>query len=83
MDVMYSKEEKYDEARAVYKDISVKNLDWPEAIFDAWVSFEHLHGSVFQLQTCLARVERAQNGVNARRAKVVCLCLDFLELLLN
>ncbi|KAH8114308.1 hypothetical protein DFH11DRAFT_1593741 [Phellopilus nigrolimitatus] len=63
------KQGKYDEARDVYKDVVSKNLDWPEAIFDAWVAFEHLYGSLEDLQGCLDRVEQVQTQVNLRRAK--------------
>ncbi|TDL22101.1 hypothetical protein BD410DRAFT_788782 [Rickenella mellea] len=59
----------YDIARGVFKDIHTKNLDWPEAIFEAWISFENLHGSVEEIEECLDKVERAQGLVNTRRAK--------------
>jgi squamous cell carcinoma antigen recognized by T-cells 3 len=48
----------------------VKNLDWPEAIWEAWILFEHLHGSVELVDACLDKVEKAQYQVNIRRAKV-------------
>lgn len=60
----------YDDVRKVFRDVSAKHLDWPEAIWDAWVSFEQLHGTVEELENALAHVERAQTQVNARRAKV-------------
>lgn len=44
-------------------------MDWPEAVFDAWIGFEHLHGTVEQIYECLDQVERVQNQVNTRRAK--------------
>ena len=59
----------HDDARKVFRDVANKNLDWPEAIWESWVAFEHLHGSIEQLEECLDRVERARNQVNARRAK--------------
>lgn len=60
----------YDDVRKVYRDVAMKNLDWPEAIWEAWIAFEQLHGSVEQLEDCMDRVERARGQVNARRAKV-------------
>ncbi|KAG7088241.1 hypothetical protein E1B28_012255 [Marasmius oreades] len=63
------KAELHDEARRIFSDISMKNLDWPEAIWEAWVSFEHLHGSVEQIQSCMDKVEKAQYQVHIRRAK--------------
>ncbi|KAH8104839.1 RNA-binding protein Prp24 [Cristinia sonorae] len=59
----------YDQARSVFKDVSLKNLDWPEAVWDAWVSFEQVYGSAEQMDECLDRIERARNQVTAKRAK--------------
>ncbi|KAF8073869.1 hypothetical protein FPV67DRAFT_1479613 [Lyophyllum atratum] len=63
------KYQQYDKARKIFSDIHVKNIDWPEAIWEAWIAFEHLHGSVEELDTCLDKVEKAQYQVNSRRAK--------------
>ncbi|KAL4250529.1 hypothetical protein ABKN59_002266 [Abortiporus biennis] len=63
------RQQMYDDARKVFKDIVMKNLDWPEAMWEAWISFEHLHGTVQELEEAMDRVERAQYQVNARRAK--------------
>ena len=60
----------YDEARSVFKDIAMRNIDWPEAVWDAWLSFEQVYGSVEQMEEALDKIERARNQVNARRAKV-------------
>lgn len=48
----------------------MKNLDWPEPIWEAWISFENTYGSVQEIEECLDRVERARNQVNKRRARV-------------
>ncbi|KAI0669180.1 RNA-binding protein Prp24 [Trametes maxima] len=64
-----TKQRMYEDARKVFRDIAPKHLDWPEAVWDAWVSFEQLYGSVEQIEEALDRVERAQIQVNARRAK--------------
>jgi squamous cell carcinoma antigen recognized by T-cells 3 len=48
----------------------MKNLDWPEAIWEAWLSFEHLYGSVHEVDECLDKIEKAQYQVNTRRTKV-------------
>jgi len=55
----------------VFEEIHTKQLDWPEAIWEAWISFEHLHGSVDEIDTCLDKVEKAQIQTNFRRAKEV------------
>ncbi|EIN12540.1 hypothetical protein PUNSTDRAFT_81810 [Punctularia strigosozonata HHB-11173 SS5] len=63
------KQHDYETARAVFSDVCLKNLDWPEAIWEAWLSMEHLHGSLEQLEACMDKVERAQSNVNFKRAK--------------
>ncbi|KAF8134178.1 hypothetical protein K438DRAFT_1549063, partial [Mycena galopus ATCC 62051] len=45
----------------------VRNLDWPETIWEAWLAFEHLHGSVQQINVCGDKVEKAQYLVNTQR----------------
>lgn len=62
-------EGKFDEARLTFLNIAGRRLDWPEMIFDAWTSFEHLYGTLEDLQACLDRVEREQANVNAKRLK--------------
>jgi hypothetical protein len=54
----------------VFQDESIKDLDWPEAIWEAWVSFEHAHGSLDEIEGCLDQVEQSQSQINFRRAKV-------------
>lgn len=56
-------------ARATFKDAAFKNLDWPEAILEAWLTFEHLHGSVKDVDACLDTIGQAQHKINTRRAK--------------
>jgi hypothetical protein len=69
-DVLRRQNDRLDEARATFKDLCMKNLDWPEAIWEAWISFEHLHGSVDDIEACLDKIEKAQYQVDARRAKM-------------
>lgn len=66
----YRKDQKYEEARNVFSDICLKQIDWPEAIWEAWISFEQLHGSVTDIDACLEKVLKAQYLNNDRRAKV-------------
>ncbi|KAA1469781.1 hypothetical protein DENSPDRAFT_835444 [Dentipellis sp. KUC8613] len=58
-----------DAARSVFRDISNRDMDWPEAIWEAWIAFEHAKGTVSQIEACLDIVERARSRVNAKRAK--------------
>ncbi|KAH9925424.1 RNA-binding protein Prp24 [Epithele typhae] len=64
-----AKKNLHSEARTVFKDIAMKNLDWPEAIWDAWVSFEQVNGTVQDLENALERIQKAQTQVNAKRAR--------------
>ncbi|XP_006462676.1 hypothetical protein AGABI2DRAFT_186557 [Agaricus bisporus var. bisporus H97] len=63
------KNQKYDEARSVFSDVCLKQLDWPEAIWEAWISFENLYGGVMEVEACSEKVLRAQYFHSERRAK--------------
>ncbi|KAF9454778.1 hypothetical protein P691DRAFT_716623 [Macrolepiota fuliginosa MF-IS2] len=63
------KNQKYDEARSVFSDVCMKQIDWPEAIWEAWISFEQLYGSVADMEACLEKVLKAQYLNNDRRVK--------------
>ncbi|KAJ7043889.1 hypothetical protein C8F04DRAFT_682003 [Mycena alexandri] len=58
-----------DKARKTFVDLHLKNIDWPEAVWEAWLAFEHLHGSVQQIDAAGDKIEKAQVVVNTRRAK--------------
>ncbi|KAG6878496.1 hypothetical protein C0993_005425 [Termitomyces sp. T159_Od127] len=64
-----NKYQQIDRAAKVFLDIHSKKLDWPEAIWEAWINFEQLHGSIDELDQCLDKVEQAQYQVNLRRVK--------------
>lgn len=59
----------YNEARRVFMKVARSPLDWPEMLWEAWLSFEHSHGSAKEVQNALDVVERARTQVEARRAK--------------
>ncbi|KAI6030527.1 hypothetical protein F5J12DRAFT_296247 [Pisolithus orientalis] len=59
----------HDLARSTFQDVSTKNLDYPEALWDAWINFEYAHGSLTSLEESLARIERARTQVEARRMR--------------
>ncbi|KAJ4482272.1 hypothetical protein J3R30DRAFT_3681497 [Lentinula aciculospora] len=61
--------DRHDEARKVFSDIAAKQIDWPEAVWEAWSLFEHFHGSVEQIEASLDKIEKAQYQVNTRRVK--------------
>ncbi|KAI6044840.1 hypothetical protein EDC04DRAFT_2560886 [Pisolithus marmoratus] len=56
-------------ARSTFEEISTKNLDYPEALWDAWINFEYAHGSLASLEEALARIERTRTQVEARRIR--------------
>ncbi|KAI0755299.1 RNA-binding protein Prp24 [Daedaleopsis nitida] len=55
--------------RDIFRDIAAKNIDWPEAIWEAWIAFEHVYGSVEEIEDALDRIGRARTQVNIRRVK--------------
>ena len=61
----------YEEARSAFTKAAKFPLDWPEMLWEAWLAFEHSHGSVGEIQAALDSVERAKTQVEARRAKVL------------
>ncbi|KAG6833433.1 hypothetical protein H0H87_006799 [Tephrocybe sp. NHM501043] len=63
------KYQQYEKVEQVFLDIHTKNLDWPEAIWETWINFEQLYGTVDGLEQCLDKVEKAQYQVNVRRVK--------------
>ncbi|KAH8825051.1 hypothetical protein DL96DRAFT_1737005 [Flagelloscypha sp. PMI_526] len=63
------KTDRFDDARAVFIEAHTKHLDWPEAIYEAWLAFEHLYGSMEDLEACNDKIEKAQNILNVKRAK--------------
>ena len=60
----------YEQARKAFAKAVKTQLDWPEMLWEAWLAFEHSHGSVVEIQDALDLVERAKIQVEARRAKV-------------
>ncbi|KAF8916956.1 hypothetical protein CPB85DRAFT_230169 [Mucidula mucida] len=63
------KGERSEEARKVFQDNHRKNFDWPEGVWDAWIAFEHLYGTLTEVNAAIDAVEQARSQLNARRAK--------------
>ncbi|KAK0464624.1 uncharacterized protein EV420DRAFT_1263469 [Desarmillaria tabescens] len=63
------KNDRADDARKVFQEVHRKQFDWPEAIWDAWVTFEHFHGTVEEINSAMDNIETIRLQVNARRAK--------------
>lgn len=56
-------------ARKTFQDMSTKNLDYPEALWDAWHNFEHAHGSLSSLEEAINKISQARAQLEARRAR--------------
>ena len=67
----------YNEARRAFTKAAKSSLDWPEMLWEAWLAFEHSHGSAGEVQDALDVVERARVQVEARRAKVSLFFFEF------
>jgi hypothetical protein len=54
----------------LFKNAVSKNLDWPEVVWEAWISFEEFYGNVETLETAKTRVGHLQESRAKRQAKV-------------
>lgn len=61
----------YARARSTLK-IAAKRvgMNWPEVIWDTWLSFEHHHGSIEQVNTALTQISILSEDLARRRAEV-------------
>ncbi|PVF92511.1 hypothetical protein CPB86DRAFT_769315 [Serendipita vermifera] len=63
-------ERKAIEARRVFKDASQrKGLDWPEAIWERWITFEYQFGSLDDIEKALGAVKEHKKAEDIRRIK--------------
>ncbi|CAK9779644.1 hypothetical protein CC85DRAFT_289288 [Cutaneotrichosporon oleaginosum] len=59
-----------DGARERYnKAIQRPDLDWPEAVYEAFITFENVHGTLEALQTARKHIATAQKKLNRRRER--------------
>ncbi|KAG1748706.1 hypothetical protein EDB19DRAFT_1847464 [Suillus lakei] len=59
----------HDLARKTFQDTSTKNLDYPEALWDAWHNFEHAHGSLSSLEEAISKITQTRAQLETRRAR--------------
>jgi hypothetical protein len=59
-------------ARKAFKEFQGTHLavDYPEAVYEAWISFEERWGSAKELEDALSRVRKLTEALNEKRAKV-------------
>jgi hypothetical protein len=55
---------------ALSKASTIPYMDWPEAVWEAWISLQHSHGTLDSLNKCLDSIEWERQKVNAKRARV-------------
>ncbi|KAG8982971.1 Splicing factor, partial [Tulasnella sp. 427] len=62
--------QQYEKARTVYKSASTpsRNIDYPQAIWNAWVAFEEAYGSVEQLEHAIKRVRKMTQDLSKKAA---------------
>lgn len=59
-----------DAARKLYTQaIGRKDLDWPEAVYDAFTLFENTHGTLETLREAKKAIDHEQQKLNRRRQK--------------
>ena len=75
--IFYSRTDHHDLARKTFQDMSTKNLDYPEALWDAWHNFEHAHGSLTSLEEALNKMTQARAQLETRRVRVSALPQEF------
>ncbi|KZV73245.1 hypothetical protein PENSPDRAFT_627695 [Peniophora sp. CONT] len=54
---------------ALSKASTAPHMDWPEAIWEAWIALHHSHGTLDSLNKCLDTVEWERHKVNTKRAR--------------
>jgi len=65
-----SRTDRYDLARKTFQDMSTKKLDYPEALWDAWHNFEHVHGDLDSIEEALNKINQAKAQTEMRRRRV-------------
>jgi len=62
----------YEQAREVYQNACnpSRNLDYPQAVWEAWISFEEYHGTASQLNHAKARVKKMGEALAKKIAQV-------------
>lgn len=67
---MNSRRDDVDRAREIFeKSIQRTDLDWPEAIYEAFIQLEVVHGSPQTLQDTIKKIEKEQEKLAKRREK--------------
>ncbi|PPR05354.1 hypothetical protein CVT24_007968 [Panaeolus cyanescens] len=64
-----TKHQRFDEAREIFQNVHSKQLDWPEMVWEAWLSFEHVNGSLEDIENCMDKIERAQFQTQKKRER--------------
>lgn len=65
-----SRHDEYAKARTQFKTAIGRNVDWPEFIWTAWITFEDYYGTAESLNAAKARVGPLQEALAAQRMQV-------------
>ncbi|KAL1921342.1 uncharacterized protein VTP21DRAFT_11058 [Calcarisporiella thermophila] len=59
-------------ARSIYKQARTRvNLDWPERVFDAWLTFEHEYGSLESFMHARSSIKKQMRIISSKREKAL------------
>ncbi|KAI9024089.1 hypothetical protein DFJ74DRAFT_667240 [Hyaloraphidium curvatum] len=61
----------YEKCRTLFKQAVNRNLDWPEALFDAWLSFEREHGDIHATYAAMERIGVRRRQLAAKMEKTM------------
>lgn len=65
-----SRRNKLDIVRSIFvNSIERTDLDWPEAVYEAFLRFETIHGSLQTLAQAMAKIDTEQQKLERRRQK--------------
>lgn len=56
-------------------------VDYPEAVYEAWIAFEERWGDAKQLEEAVARVRKLTDALNEKRSRVRNTTLTFMSLI--
>lgn len=71
---LHSQRLNYAKARTLFRNAVNKALDWPEAVWEAWIQFEDFYGTVESLETAKTRVTYLEEARQKKQMKVGRLC---------
>ncbi|ORY01547.1 hypothetical protein K493DRAFT_405534 [Basidiobolus meristosporus CBS 931.73] len=65
--------------QSIFKQACQKQMDWPERIFEAWLSFEHEAGSIESLELAYSRIMQQRKILQQREEQTRLIEADALQ----